>query len=662
MMTISPGRAVSACLCISVFTLSHTWMMMSASAQSAAGAPPAMPAQQAGVDIVLTPNRVPTAIQRAGSAISVVTGAEIARSSPGGVIDALRALPGINVTESGGPGALSAIYMRGGSVGQTLVLVDGVRVNDPSTPSAEFDFGMIAPTDIDRIEVLRGPQSALYGSDAMGGVINILTKKGEQALRRSIAIEGGSYGTFATRGSASGASGAWRYAASATAFHSDGFSRYGYRLPRIVNALRKPLEKDGADKFGASLRLGYAPNADFSVDASLSHGYSFVKFDSSFADDPYNKGHNRLTNGQVAALFRSSDLLTHKISLFGARTERLSKLSSRTGTEYLGDRYGAELENSLALNRFGTLIFGARTEQERLESRSGGLSDTPPRRLTMGQAQTTHSVFALHQLPVGERFDLSFAGRVDHVDRANTFATYRATAAYRLLETGTKLRASLGTGAKAPTLYQLFSEYGTPSLKPETSIGVDAGVEQSLFADRLKLGLGVFQNRFENLIGFGNTTICARSQIFGCYFNTASARSRGVEASADLTLIEGRASFKASYTFLDAEDSKTHLALIRRPMHSGRIGLALSPIEKLTLTPTLVLIGARKDLDFDANFNTIRVRLAPYARLDLGADYAVTEVFSLYGRVENITDARIEEVRNYGGTGRAYYGGVRATW
>lgn len=628
-----------------------------------------------GVDIVLTPNRSPVAIQRSGSAIDVVTAQEIARTGAGGVVDALRLVPGLSITQNGGPAGTASVRIRGGGVRHTLVLIDGVRMNDPSVTAGEFDFGMLSPTDIERIEVLRGPQSALYGSDAMGGVINIITRRGSGAPRYSLSIGGGSYGTFETRGSMTGSTGPWRYAASATGYLTNGFSAYGHRLPRLAS--RGPFEKDGATKIGASLRLGYQANPDFAVDTSLTHGFAKQDIDSTGGDDRFNKAWANITAGQVnARLTTLEGLLTHRVSLFGARTERnyhFSPFFAPRGTayDYIGLRAGAEYQGDLKLGAFGTLIAGMRFENERFEAFQEPLSrGSGMRRRNNAEGMNTLSAFALHQVTLFDRLDLSIAGRFDHVDRSKTFPSGRVTANYRIEETGTRLRASFGTGAKTPTLYQLFSVYGKPGLSPETSIGYDAGIEQSLFKGRVKVGLGVFGNRYRDYIEFGSgaSAGCTPAQapfplgVGGCYYNVARVNTQGIEATLDADLIEDRVRLRAGYTFLDTEDRRTGLRLIRQPMHQGTIALDLKPHERLTITPTLVLKGKRADDDFDVFFNTIRVRLAPYARLDLAATYKLNDTFSLYARTENLTGARIEEVRNYGGTGRAYYGGLNATW
>ena len=158
------------------------------------------------LEVTVTANRLPTSIQRTGSAVTVVRAEEIQRTNPASLVDALRSVPGLDTTETGGPGGTTSIRLRGANAGQTLVLLDGVRINDPGQASGEFEASMIAPALIDRIEVLRGPQSALYGSDAIGGVVNIITKKGRGAPIFSLRTEAGSYGTIGTIGSMAGSS------------------------------------------------------------------------------------------------------------------------------------------------------------------------------------------------------------------------------------------------------------------------------------------------------------------------------------------------------------------------------------------------------------------------------------------------------------------------
>ena len=250
-------------------------------------------------DFVVTPTRTPQAISRAGSAVTVITADEIAKESPKSVADVLRRSPGLTVTESGGPGSSTTVRIRGAESRHTLVLIDGVRVTDPSQASAEFDFAQLVPTDIERIEVLRGPQSALYGSDAIGGVINIITRKGRGAPRVSVGSEAGSYGSKGLRAAVSGGTGALSYAFSLSGYDTAGFSRYGYRIGRIERTRAWPLEADATKRLGASGRVSLALTPNVEVELGGYASLNNAQYDAGFGEVPEtpSEGEQRLYQG-----------------------------------------------------------------------------------------------------------------------------------------------------------------------------------------------------------------------------------------------------------------------------------------------------------------------------------------------------------------------------
>ena len=243
-----------------------------------------------------------------------------------------------------------------------------------------------------------------------------------------------------------------------------------------------------------------------------------------------------------------------------------------------------------------------------------------------------------------------------------TFVTGGVTAAYRIPETATKIRASVGTGAKAPSLYQQFSIYGPtrvgdPALRPEESLGFDAGIDQSLLNGRLNLSATLFHNKFSDLINFDfRRGVAGNFGPVGQYVNVARARTQGIELAADGIIVEGVLRARASYTYLDAIDETTKFKLARRPAHKGRFSLVYTPLPKLTIEPTLYLVGER------FSSRNKRLKLAPYARLDMRVSYQFNDTFSAYVRAENVTDARYQEIKDYGTTGRANYVGLNATW
>ena len=621
-------------------------------------------------DIVVTAGRAPEPIGSTGSAISVISGDTLTTSNPASLTDALRSVPGLMVTQAGGPAGTTGVMLRGANTGQTLVLIDGVRVNDPSGAAGDFNFALVAPGTVDRVEVLRGPQSALYGSDAMGGVINIITKKGSGPAQYSIRTEGGCYGTASTTASMSGSSGPWNYAVTGSGQHTNGFSSYGYRIPAI-EAKYPNLEKDGMDRIGGSARVGYDAGEGFRFDAGVMSTFTRGAYDASFGATPDTPSNSNQLQQQIwakAAVDSLGGMLTQSITTFATQVDRtfndyssyginvLPANSYATSTDFRGNSFGAEYQGDLKMGAAGSLIYGARTQHDTAESFGATILPVPtPRISTLNATKDTNSVFALWKLPIGERLSVTMGGRVDDVVDVATFATWRTTAAYTISETGTKLRASAGTGAKAPTLYQLYEpNYGNSGLKPEESFGYDAGIDQSLFNGRVTLSLTGFYNKFSNLIDF--TFDPTPTQPFGHYINVARAETSGLEVGADIDVMPGTLRLKTAYTWLQAKDLSTGLTLARRPEHLARIALAITPNDRWLIEPRILMVSKRFSSTGELN------PLAAYTRVDLYTEYKIDNNWKVFARGENIFNERYQEVLNYGTTGPAVYGGFHATW
>ncbi|MGB3487983.1 MAG: TonB-dependent receptor [Xanthobacteraceae bacterium] len=618
----------------------------------------------------MTAGRAPEPIGSTGSAISVISGDTLTTSNPASLTDALRSVPGLMVTQAGGPAGTTGVMLRGANTGQTLVLIDGIRVNDPSGAAGDFNFALVAPGTVDRVEVLRGPQSALYGSDAMGGVINIITKKGSGPAQYSIRTEGGSYGTASTTASMSGSSGPWNYAVTGSGQHTNGFSSYGYRIPAI-EAKYPNLEKDGMDRIGGSARVGYDAGEGFRFDAGVMSTFTRGAYDASFGATPDTPSNSNQLQQQIwakAAVDSLGGMLTQSITTFATQVDRtfndyssyginvLPANSYATSTDFRGNSFGAEYQGDLKMGAAGSLIYGARTQHDTAESFGATILPVPtPRLQTLSATKDTNSVFALWKLPIGERLSVTMGGRVDDVVDVATFATWRTTAAYTISETGTKLRASAGTGAKAPTLYQLYEpNYGNSGLKPEESFGYDAGIDQTLFNGRVTLSLTGFYNKFSNLIDF--TFDPTPTQPFGHYINVARAETSGLEVGADIDVMPGTLRLKTAYTWLQAKDLSTGLTLARRPEHLARIALAITPTDRWLIEPRILMVSKRFSSAGELN------PLAAYTRVDLYTEYKIDKNWKVFARGENIFNERYQEVLNYGTTGPAVYGGFHATW
>jgi vitamin B12 transporter len=651
-------------------------------------AQPGSPAADVEDQTVVTPTRVEQPVSSTGASVSVIHAHDIQERGSLAFNDVLRGVPGLDVFSTGGPGTQTSVFLRGSTPGQTLVLIDGIRIGDPTSTDGSVDFGRLIPTDIERIEVLRGPQSALYGSDAMGGVINIITRRGKGAPQGWVMTEGGAYGTSSSRASVSGADAHGSYALSISGLHADGFPRYGYRQQRpiVIGDQTTPLPPlpadDPTNTVGVTGRIGYEFTPDARIETGLAGYDSAVRYDNPYAFnpwsvfDPFNHQHATFMQGYTrlgADMFDKT--LRNRLTLYANRGNRdvwateacfdtLTFMSQNCRFGYLGGRRGVEYQSDIALGPFGLATLGSRVETETAQtSREAWIvDDYAPRRAV----QTTWSGYAQHQFTLLDRLDISYGGRIDAVSQNKTFMTWRTMVNFRIDEIGMRLRGSAATGAKTASLYQRFSEYGDPALAPERVLGFDAGIDQSFFGGRATASVSVFTNRYTNLVQFGKAESCTATQIFGCYFNVGRADTRGVEFSGDASLVPGALLARGSYTFLSArnldDDPDSIYAgrtLLRRPRNKAMWSFVYTGLPGLEVEARANFVGPAHDVDFIFNK---RVMLAPYVRLDLFANYKLTDRLTLHGRIENLNNALYEEVYNYSTTARAFYGGVKYAW
>ena len=637
--------------------------------------------QQLG-EITVTADRVDEPVNSTGSDVTVIPGSRIQQWGANGITEVLREAVGVTVTQTAGPSSLTEVRLRGADPGQALVMIDGVPVGNVAGTDGSVDFGNLTALDIDRIEIVRGPQSSLYGSDAMAGVINIITKKGVKGKPvRSATLEGGSYGTVQGRASISGADDNWTYSLGFSAMHTEGFPQYGYRVngPLTIGDGVTPLpplpSNSPSDKGALDGRFTYTVSPSVSLDAGFDVFGNGLTFANAFAHTPadvftpYNWSTAWLPSGFVRGNVAAFDgaLQNHLTFFSNATINSVQQTeacfdaafgSFNCAIDYHGARWGLEYQGDLSLRAFGSLIFGARTMTE-----YAGTSETPNPGdgsfTAIDARQTTNSVYAEYRLPLLSRLDLTFGGRVDSIENGQTFVTGRATAAYHIDETGTKLRAAFGNGAKAPTLYQRFSPYGDPNLSPELNVGGEIGIDQRLFNDRLTLSATAFNAFYTNLIGFADVPSCTAAQaaLGGCYYNVGKAQTEGFEFSGDAALVPDILRARGSYTYTDARNTGNNTQLLRVPYNQASISAVYTGIPSLEIEPRLVLVGPRQDGNFIAGGD---VTLAGYFRLDLIATYRISDMFTTYLRFENLTNANYQEIYNYGVAGRSVYAGLTA--
>ena len=601
--------------------------------------------------VVITADRAPLSADKVGSAVTVISREQIEASRAESVAELLETVPGLNVNQSGGVGGTTNVYIRGADPDHTQVLIDGVRVNDPAQASGEFDFSLFTLGNVERVEILRGPQSGLYGSDAIGGVINIITRKGEGPMQGIVETEGGSYNTHAERVAISGSKNGVAISASAANFRTSGFSR---------STLGS--EDDATEKQSANLRM----DMDFTPNAGITVALGRYRVDAETDTSPQRGERDRAEKTlSVAAVTGHYDvwagLVRNKVTLFANKTERNffeDDVSRTIGLQpqadlFDGDRVGVEAQSDITIRTVDRLTVGARTERETAEQTTETLTG---RSLAFSGEERTSAAFALYQFNPIETLTLTAAGRAEDFGSAGLENTHRFTGAFRIPQTETKLRGSIGAGAKAPTLSQRFLNtsfaVGNPDLAVETSNGFDLGVDQKLLEGKVMLSVTYFQNDIRDLIEFFDADGFGVGDP-GTYENIDAAQTSGVELAATFVPTPWL-TLDLAYTFLDAIDAETGAPLQRRPEHTASARVTLRPMEKTRLSASMLYVGER------FNGADRQDLLDNYIRIDLTGSYEVCPNAEAFMRVENLTDEQYEEIKDFGVAGRSAYAGLRA--
>lgn len=600
-------------------------------------------------EVVVTASRVAQPASEIGQAVTVIDRAEIERRQTVVVSDLLATTPGVTVTRNGTLGALTGVRIRGAEADQTLVVIDGVRVNDPASTGGGFDFGNLLSSSVERIEVLRGPNSVPWGSQAIGGVVNIITAAPTEGVQaRANAEYGYADSMFASAG-VSGKSGP-----------VSGSLTGGYLKTDGISSAASGTERDGYRQYGATGRLGveFAPGigldlrsyfADskveiddgfdpetFVVADSLAYGttqelYGYAGLHANFADGRFN---NRVA-------FTIADINRDNLSQPGGDVSFIGRGRSER-YEYQGDFRPLDEVRVVA---------GVERENSRFND-GFTFADTG---ITSVYGQLIVKPLDILTITGGVRND-------DHED-FGSHTTFGANAALALW-TGTTVRASYGEGFKAPTLYQLFSAYGNRDLDPETARNFDIGIGQAFLGDRVRAGVTYFNRRTRNQIDFRDCSpeeqamvgsICV-DRPFGVYDNVARAEADGVEFTLALRPVDAL-TLTANYSYIHTENRATGANfgndLARRPKQTASVNADYRFAFGLSVGGTVTMVGD----SFDDAANT--VQLDGYALAGIRAEMPINDRIALYGRVDNLTDARYETVTGYGNYGRAAYGGVR---
>ncbi len=616
--------------------------------------------------VVVTATRVPTSIEDLGSSVTVIDAGEIERRQWRTLPDALAAVPGLHVVQSGGTGSTAAVFMRGGNSNHTLVLIDGVRASDPSHPSGAYDFAHILLEDVERIEIVRSPQSTQYGSDALGGVIQIFTRRGQGPMQVSGQVEAGSFRSHLENASLRGATPLIHYALNVT--HSD---TAGQSITPERLRAGQPAEADGYRNTTYSGRVGVTPTSQLSVQLISRYTKSHADLDVGSGEDldSYNKSSqasNRLEargsffNDFWKPMLAVSHTWHHRLDW----NERQTPLGDEDHTRYNGERLKTEFQNDFRVSASNTLSLGAETEKETMKSEGesvygSAFGDFIISQNTNASARSS-TAYLLDQHAQGKYFRISGGLRVDDHDSFDPVTTWRVTPLVIFPDTATRLKASVGTGYKAPSLYERYgrspTNYGTqyvgnPNLLPEESTGWEAGIEQALLGGRMDTGVTYFQNRYDRLIqtiylpSFDSTTV-----------NINGAESRGGELYLSMRPVRS-VQLRLDYTYTRTRDD-AGLELLRRPRHRGHLAMDLHPMPKLGFTAEALYVGERQDID---RVSGLRITAPDYTVVNVGGSWSWSHSVSIYARIENLLNREYEPASGFQALGRAGFIGLKGT-
>jgi len=614
--------------------------------------------------IVISATRVPVERRSAPASVTVIEGDALRSRGVVTVADALATVPGLALVRSGSFGATTSLFARGGESDYVKVLIDGVPVNNPG---GTFDFASLTTDNVDRIEVVRGPASVVYGSDAIAGVVQLFTRRGDGPSRGFAELRGGSFGTLETSFGVDGSSSMAAYSLAGAVRESDGIYAFN----------------NDYHNRGGSARVSFAPSfatIDLTVrrtDAT----YHFPTDGSGRVVDSNAVRRDKRTSIGLDLARRLTPSLELRLlggasRLDGGSSNQPDSPGDSTGfygeDDTRTEREGLDLRADYRPTALSTLSIGAAIEREEMRQTSESqFASFPPSSSTFEERRTNTAAYAQLITELAKRVTLTTSGRVDDNETYGTFATGRASVAWALGRS-TNVRAAVGNAFKSPAFDEAFSTaftIGNPGLEPERTTSWEAAVEQRI-AERISVSATYFDQRFRDLIQYVDGD--ASTEFRGTYENLGAALARGVElevsaprlgaldATASITALTTRvtdAGTGAFGTFVDGE------RLLRRPARTATLDVGYRPALASRVGLTVRFVGERDDRDFA---NDERVTLASYTLLDLSAELALDHFsprlapVTLTARVENAFDREYAPAFGFVAPGRTILIGARA--
>jgi vitamin B12 transporter len=591
--------------------------------------------------VVVTPTRLPTPESEIGSSITVITDDVIQRKQERTLPNALRDVPGLNVVQNGGPGGTTSVFIRGANANQTKVFIDGIDATDPA--SGTFNFEHVLTWDIDRVEIVRGPQSGLYGGDAIGGVINIITKQGSGPAQFAGSLEGGTFGTLNQNFRVGGASERFNYYFDFAHFQSNDTPV----TPADLVPAGRSVQGDAYDNKTYSARFGAVLTDNFDLGLVTRYVDTSLRFT---GDDFLGPEDLKSTEDDQQLFTRGT---AHLVLFDGVLDQTLgfaySKFNQRDfdpnppapePTFFNGDRIKVDWQGDIKLMPGQILTLRGEHQRDEISTPDAEITDNA------GMIQLQSSI--------GERFFNAASVRYDSYDTFGGKPTFRIAPALLIPETDTKLKGSVGSGFKAPTLSELFQNFpsfnffGNPNLKPETSLGYDMGFEQTLLEKRVQFGATYFHNNIENLITSNDT--------FTSFENVGRATTYGVESFAVYTPWDPL-TLRADYTFLIAKDDILNQELLRRPKHKASVNAAWHITEAAVLSATFLYVGPSVDVNRAGTVSGLQAN--GYPLVNLAGSYDLGNGVSAYARIDNLFDRHYQNPIGFLRPGLGVFAGVR---
>jgi vitamin B12 transporter len=585
--------------------------------------------------ITVTATRLDTSLDRSPSATTIITSEQIDEQQYRFATDALRTVPGLNIVQTGTPGQVTSAFIRGSRSDQTQVLLNGIPINQEL--SGAFNFADFTTDNIQRIEVIRGPQSALYGPRASGGVINFVTNRGEGAPTGSAFFEGGSWDSFRESVSGSGKLGPLDFSIGASRFDTDNARQNNaYRSTSVLGD------------------VGFSPIQALRLGVLFLYNYAGAASPNTITD-PRPIDNLRTERWLIAPHleFKPVEWWNNRI-YFDYDEERQVNQPNQDGfigpTRAILRRYQLEYQNDLMATQWMTITSGffynhTTATQHRL--RPFDPSVTPE----IGDRTENIAGYGQIKLTPIKNLDLYASGRYDHFRQYGDVFTYRFAGNYVLETTGTIFRSSYATGFTPPSSQdKIFG--GNPNLKPDHNKGFDIGIEQPLWENRIRFGANFFYTQASNVIG-------SNSQFQT--FNLGAFRTQGVELFTSITPLPNLV-ISANYTYLDAKKTSSAdinqpvgARLPRRPRQQYYFSISYRWFDRLFTSVEVGGVNARQEI----NFGQPNINVEDYTVVRLVAEYHVNPHCSLTGRIENLFDERYSEVLGFPALGRSFYGGLK---